>query len=96
MYPIKTVYPFLKFTWIVVLNLFHAIYNASSLKERDSVISIFKIYTYPVYSTNSFFVTANPDLPWMQQLKNGMFPTGDATVDGLMNTYHLKVSQFSF
>ncbi len=79
-----------------VLNALNAIYNATSLKEKDSVISIFKIYTYPVYSTNSFFVTANPDLLWMQQLKKGMFPTGDAAVDGLMNTYHLKVSGFLF
>lgn len=79
-----------------VLNALNAIYNATSIKERDSVISIFRIYAYPVYSTNSFFVSANPDLPWMQQLKTGTFPTGDATVDGLINTYHLKATSFLF
>lgn len=74
-----------------LLNALVAVYNATTLSARDTVVSMYNIHAFPNPNINSFSVAADSNLVWMQQLKNGVFPTGNSTVDSLTVLYGLEV-----
>lgn len=78
-----------------ILNAMIAVYNATSLPARDTVITMYNIHSFPNPDINSFSVSADSNLTWMQQLKNGIFPTGNSTIDSLTNLYNLNVTYYS-
>lgn len=77
-----------------ILYAMLAVYNATSLPARDTVITMYNIHSFPNPNINSFYVSADSNLTWMQQLKNGIFPTGNSTIDSLTNLYNLKVTDY--
>lgn len=77
-----------------VLNALIAVYNATTLQARDTVISIFNIHTFPNPLMNSFYVAADSNLTWMQQLKNENIPTGNSTIDNLISKYDLYIGNY--
>jgi hypothetical protein len=77
-----------------VLNALIAVYNATTLPARDSVVSIFDIHTFPEPILNGFNIAADSTLPWMQQLKLGNIPTGYAAIDNVIATYDLSVQNY--
>lgn len=77
-----------------VLNALIAVYNATTLPARDTVVSIFDIHTFPEPILNGFNIAADSTLPWMQQLKLGNIPTGYVTIDNVIETYGLNVQSY--
>lgn len=77
-----------------VLNALIAVYNATSLPARDTVVTMFDIHTWYNPILNNFLVSADSNLAWMQQLKNGYTPTGNLVIDSLINTYGLTVDRY--
>lgn len=71
-----------------VLRALLAVYNATSLPARDSVVDMFPIHVFPRPILNRVSLAADSSLPWMVQLRAGHIPTGDATVDSLLSRYH--------
>lgn len=78
-----------------ILNALIAVYNATALPARDSVVTMFNIHSFPNPDIHSFSVSADSNLTWMQQLKNGIVPTGNSTIDSLTNLYSLNVTSYS-
>jgi hypothetical protein len=77
-----------------ILNALIAVYNATTLPARDTVVSIFDIHTFPEPILNGFNIAADSTLPWMQQLKLGNIPTGNAAIDNVIATYNLSVQSY--
>ncbi len=69
-----------------------AVYNATSLPARDSVVKIYQIhaYHYQALNTHAFFAVSAD--AWVKELVLGKFPTSNASVNALMTRYHLTKS----
>jgi hypothetical protein len=78
-----------------VLNALLAVYNATSIPARDTVVGMYNVHTLPNPSLNRFMVYAPPNLAWMQQLQLGNVPTGTASVDSLLVPYGFYVTGFN-
>ncbi|MCC6840692.1 MAG: T9SS type A sorting domain-containing protein [Flavobacteriales bacterium] len=68
------------------MNALVAVYN-SELPARDTVVDLLNIHNYPTSTMRLFLVSADPNLPWMQQLSLGITPTGTPSIDTLLSTY---------
>lgn len=77
-----------------ILNALIAVYNATSLPARDTVVTMLNIHTFPAVRINAIAVTADSSLNWMQQLKNGNIPTGNNTLDSLLTTYFMTIDRY--
>lgn len=71
-----------------------AVYNATTLAARDTVVKQFDIHTTPRPSLNAFSIVADSTLSWMQELSKGHIPTGNAEVDSLLLNYHIKIESY--
>jgi hypothetical protein len=71
-----------------------AVYNATALPIRDTIIKMFNIHTNPEPDLNYFTIKANPAYQWVQNIQNNIYPTGQATVDYLMTKYSLHESGY--
>ncbi|HNX44535.1 MAG TPA: T9SS type A sorting domain-containing protein [Bacteroidales bacterium] len=71
-----------------------AVYNATELPERDTVVELYDIHTC-MYALRRFAVIADSNQSWMQQLRNGVIPTGEPAVDSLMQLFNLSVESYS-
>jgi hypothetical protein len=78
-----------------VLKALIAVYNATTLPARNSVISQYNIHTFPNPGMNHLEVAADSNLTWMQQLKAGNIPTGNAQVDSLISDYDLTLQFYT-
>jgi len=76
------------------LNALIAIYNATTLPARDTVVSMFDIHTFPNPVLDNIIVAADSNLAWMHQLHNNIIPTGEPSVDSLINNYHLNLTDY--
>ncbi len=70
------------------LNALIAVYNATSLPARDTVVSLLDIHSWPTIELNSIYISADSNLSWMQQLRLGNIPTGNSSIDSLISAYH--------
>lgn len=77
-----------------ILNALISVYNAVDLPARDTVVSMFDIHADPDFSLNEISIVAHPDLDWMQQLKDGVIPTGNSFLDSLLSLFQLSVHEF--
>lgn len=68
------------------MNALIAVYN-STLPARDTVVDMLDIHMYPHITMELLAVTADSTLPWMQQLRMGVTPTGTPGIDDLMSSY---------
>jgi hypothetical protein len=76
------------------LHALVAVYNATTLAARDTVVTQFHIHTFPNWVMNSIIVEADSNLSWMLQLKLGNLLTGNASVDSLITKYRLKLDHY--
>jgi hypothetical protein len=67
-----------------------AVYNATAIPARDTVVSLLNIHTNPDPELRSLHIKAPGTLAWMNKLMNSITPTGDAQVDQLMSKYKLQ------
>lgn len=77
-----------------VLNPLLAVYNALALPARDTVVNILHIHTFPDLPLRSFAIYADSNQAWMQQFRNGIIPTGVATVDSLINQFNISIIHY--
>ena len=76
------------------LNQLIAVYNVVGIPERDTVIDILDIHTFPVFNMKTVFVAADSSLNWMQQLRNGIIPTGYQPLDSIIEKYDLTIDEY--
>ncbi len=77
-----------------ILKAIIAVYNATTIPARDSVITMLDIHSFPIPEVKSVLVSADPGLAWMQQLQNNIIPTGNSTIDSLMEKYYLIMNSY--
>lgn len=75
-----------------VLNALLAVYNAKSIKQQDTVVSINRISTFRNPMLDQISFSAPSQLGWMQKLKANTLPSGNETLDDLIKTYSFSVS----
>lgn len=76
------------------LNALIAIYNATTLPARDTVVKIYPVHTWPDLDLNHIYISADSNLVWVQNIRKGVSPTGSYTVDSLLNKYKLKLQHY--
>lgn len=82
-------------TWSdTILNALMAVYNADSLPARDTVVFLRKLHTFPNPVLNNFYMAADSNLPWMQQLRKDSLYVGKDSVGYLIKTYDLHVARY--
>ena len=76
-----------------ITNMFHrallAVYNATAAPVRDSVVRKWKIKA-DNQGLHEILIRVNPNLPWVINLKNNVYPTGKFTIDSLITKHYLK------
>lgn len=74
-----------------------AVYNATSLPERDTVISLLNLHANdPYLSFDALSIYADTSLTWMQAYKNHQLITGNPNIDSLTANYSLDSSHAHF
>jgi len=68
-----------------------AVYNVTNLPERDSVIDVFEIHTFPFYTLNSVIIGANNDVAWMQDLIAGNLNTSSPALNETLANYGMTI-----
>ncbi len=76
-----------------VLNALMAVYNATSLPARDTVVKMYDIHSR-YEDIKGVSVGADSSLNWMHQLKTGNLVTGNDTIDYLISKYHLHIYDY--
>jgi hypothetical protein len=71
-----------------ILKLFQIVYNLDS-QESKTVFQTHKIHVFCDISFNSIDLKVDPSLPEIKNLINEQFPTGNQSLDNLLNTYNL-------
>ncbi|MEA1873309.1 MAG: T9SS type A sorting domain-containing protein [Bacteroidota bacterium] len=75
-----------------VLNALLAVWNADELAARDTVVEMFDIHAGIDYSINMLTLKCDTTVSWVEQMENGSFPTGNDTINSLINNYYLSIS----
>lgn len=78
-----------------IMDALISVYNATTFPARDTVVNMYNIHSFPDRVMNYIQVAADSNLSWMQQLQNGITPTGNLTVDSLMSTYYLNIDNYN-
>lgn len=78
-----------------ILNALIAVYNATGLPARDTVVDLYHIHACTVGVLRRMVIGADSSQLWMQQLKNGIIPTGVNIADSLMAAYNLSVYRYN-
>lgn len=74
-----------------------AVYNATSLPERDTVVSLLNLHANdPYLNFDALSIYADTGLTWMQAYKNHQLITGNPAVDSLTSNYSLDSSHAYF
>lgn len=66
-----------------------AIYNATSMPARDTVVRLLNIHCFNPY-LHDFLIQADSNLQWMKNLRANIIPTGYNTIDSLMSKFYLR------
>ena len=69
-----------------ILKIIQAVYDSRSL-ERDTVFDIYQIHGYYCYSFNSISLIVNAEFSSIQNLSQGIIPTGDEALDKILAVY---------
>ncbi len=78
-----------------ILRALWAVYNASDLAARDTVVSLYGvIHTAPREFLNYMVVNGDPNEDWAQKLKDGIVPTDNIYIDSFMETYNWVVADY--
>lgn len=77
-------------------RLLAAVYNATNLPARDSVVAQFPIHDYAAQLPSEFLLSADASQTWVQNLLSGNLPTNNSLIDELMSQQLLTVSYVPF
>ena len=77
-----------------VLRALIAVYNATSLPARDTVINKLNIHTLSDIAINMFNIDADSNLGWVKNLRSGIIPCGNTRIDSLITPYNFKLLSF--
>jgi hypothetical protein len=66
-----------------------AVYNATNIPERDTVVNIYNIQRV-IEELHSFTINVDSTLIWVQNLLNNISPTGNSQFDYLATKYKLR------
>lgn len=77
------------------LNALIAVYNATSIPARDSVVVTYNIHEFSHTLLNGFEVHGDSNTQWMQNIENGISPTGNAALDQLVSLYNFSLTYYS-
>lgn len=91
--PFKDSIPLDKTLSKTYLKALLAVYNATSLPARDTVVNL-KIHSNIGYVFNNIMFSGDSTASWMINLKNNVFPTGNLPLDSLMNKYYLTKDHY--
>jgi hypothetical protein len=80
----------------VYYNALIHVYNATTLPVRDSVVEIYRIHTWPNPEVRRLLLRVDTTLAWVQALRAGVVPTGNAPVDSLLAQYALSPVSHAF
>lgn len=72
------------------LSALIAVYNATVIPARDTVVRLLNLHTKPNPEVGSLTIKADASQPWMINLQNSTMPTGNASIDYLVNKYYLE------
>lgn len=78
-----------------ILKIIQAVYNLDS-PERDLVFLTHNIHARYCYSFNSFYMKVNPEASEIQNLVNGIIPTGNEMLDNLLTVYQIDSVRTSY
>ena len=78
-----------------ILKIIQAVYNTDS-PERDTVFDIYQIHGYYCYSFNSICLRVNTELTEIQNLADNVIPTGETSLDNILNTYNFDSVKTSY
>ncbi len=71
------------------MKMLLAVYNATQLHERDTVVECLGIHAFPDIWPYGISVGLDASETWAQNFKNGISPTGNTAFDDLMAHYNL-------
>ena len=66
-----------------------AVYNATALPARDTVVDMLKIRAIRYYEMNGLLISVDTGLTWTKNLNDSIIPTGNPEIDGLISKYAL-------
>ncbi len=72
-----------------------AVYNATVIPARDTVVKKCNIHTVADPDMNEFYISADSNLAWMQNIRNNVLPVGNTMLDNLINKYSLQKKQYT-
>lgn len=72
-----------------------AVYNATAIPQRDTVIKKCQIHTVHKPQLNDFAIGADSNLIWLKNIRYNISPTGNATIDNAISKYSLQKTQFN-
>jgi hypothetical protein len=76
------------------LRMLLAVYNATSLPARDSVVICMPIHVFPEFTLQDILCGVDTTESWIANFLNGVSPTGNAQADDLIDTWHLSPGNF--
>lgn len=90
-------------TWTdTALNALVVLYNATTMPARDTVVSMLNIHSFAeggldspfAFSMNRLTIYAPDTLAWMDDYKNGIIPTSDASINQFQTLYNLHLDTY--
>ncbi len=73
----------------VMMESLIAVYNATTLKARDTVVDLLKIHSLPNPSMKRIVARAEAGATWLDTLMRGYVTTGDITFDSIITAFNL-------
>lgn len=78
-----------------ILNALIAVYNATSLPARDTVVTIYGITAQNYPTVDGIYVQVDTTASWSDSLDNGIVPTGNFYIDSLINAHYLNLTYYN-
>ena len=78
-----------------VMHALLAVYNAVNIPERDTVVMVNDIHSFPKPELRILTVEADSSLSWMRRLRHDSIPTGNDTVDHLISQFGLEIYSYN-
>lgn len=79
-----------------ILRAMVAVYNVTSLPARDSVVKFYKVHSYhSQMALKGHNIAIDKTVPWLADVKAGIFPTRNDSVNKMMVRYGLYKYSFS-
>lgn len=77
-----------------ILNALIAVYNATGLAARDTVVTIYGITAQNYPTVDGIYIQPDTSLSWTDSLNNGVIPTGNFYIDSLIGAHYLTLDNY--